>query len=71
MKLNPDRIEIKTHEVIDKKGRKTEWSWEEGPELREFIAKQDKVRAATEQLHKDIKLNKNITDTVTNVEPQS
>ena len=60
------RIETKTHEVIDKKGRKTEWSWEEGPELREFIKRQAMTR-----LHDDIKLNKKVTDKKANVEHQS
>mgnify|MGYP001436372179 FL=1 len=60
------RVELRTHEVIDKKGRKTEWSWEEGPELREFIKRQAMTR-----LHDDIKLNKKVTDKKANVEHQS
>ena len=60
------RVELRTHEVIDKKGRKTEWSWEEGPELREFIKRQAMTR-----LHDDIKLNKKVTDKKVNVEHQS
>ena len=60
------RVELRTHEVIDKKGRKTEWSWEEGPELREFIKRQAMTR-----LHEDIKLNKKVTDTEANVESKS
>ena len=30
----------KTIEKIDKKGRKEEWSWEETPELREWMKRQ-------------------------------
>ena len=41
MKLN---IVKKEWEQIDKKGRKTLWEWEEGPELREFIKKQEALK---------------------------
>tara|TARA_B100000287_G_C20576070_1_gene758515 strand:- start:605 stop:766 length:162 start_codon:yes stop_codon:yes gene_type:complete len=49
MKLN---IIKRSWEQVDKKGRKTLWEWDEGPELRAFIQRQ-----ATNQLHSDIKEN--------------
>ena len=61
------RIETRTY-TIEKKNpaHNQEWSWEEGPELREFIKRQ-----ATARLHDDIKLNKKVTDTEANVESKS
>lgn len=42
MKLNPDRIERKTHTIEKKNPQHNQiWEWDEGPELREFIAKQN------------------------------
>ena len=41
MKLNPDRIERKTHTIEKKNPLHIQvWEWDEGPELREFIKKQ-------------------------------
>lgn len=61
------RVETRTH-IIEKKNpaHNQEWSWEEGPELREFIKRQAMTR-----LHDDIKLNKKVTDTEANVESKS
>ena len=61
------RIETRTY-TIEKKNpqHNQEWSWEEGPELREFIKRQAMTR-----LHEDIKLNKKVTDTEANVESKS
>ena len=51
MKLNPDRIERKTHTIEKKNPQHNQlWEWEETPELRAFIQRQ-----ATQQLHEDIK----------------
>ncbi len=42
MKLNPNRIERKTHTIEKKNPQHNQiWEWDEGPELREFIAKQN------------------------------
>lgn len=48
------RVITKTH-IIEKKNsaHNQEWSWEEGPELRQFIEQQ-----ATNRLHEDIKASK-------------
>jgi len=41
MKLNPDRIERKTHTIEKKNPQHNQvWEWDESPELREYIAKQ-------------------------------
>ncbi len=47
MKLRDDAVIKKSFETVDKKGRKSLWEWEEGPELREFIRKQRNQPEAT------------------------
>ena len=43
VKLNPDRIERKSHTIVKKNPQHNQvWEWDEGPELRAFIAAQSK-----------------------------